>query len=178
MRPLTRVTAAIAGIVLLSALTACASSAPTAHRSTPPPAPLTVVDGWVKAADSGMTSAFAALENHGTAPVTVVAARSSAAESVQLHETVQDPMGSSSMKEAKAGFAVPAHGSLVLAPGGRHIMLMGLTGPVEPGDSVTITLTLDDGRTVPFTATAKAYSGADESYDGGMSATPTPGSDG
>ena len=179
------VIAAAGGVLALSALTACTPSADPAARassqapsSAPAAAALTVVDGWAKAAESGMTSAFATLENHGASPVTVVSARSDAAATVELHRTVQDGSGGSSMQRADDGFTVPAGGSLELAPGGEHIMLMGLTGPIAPGDTVTIVLTLSDGGTVTVRALAKAYSGAGETYDPGTGATPTPGAGG
>lgn len=175
MRMLARAVAAVTGAVLLSALAGCGSSTGgTATTSSPEGASITVSDGWVKAADSGMTSAFAVLENHGDDPVTVVSARSSSAASVELHTTVRDASGSSAMQVAEGGFTVPAGASLSLEPGGDHLMLMGLTGPIAPGDTVTVTLSLEDGTTYAFTALAKAYSGADETYEDGMSATPSP----
>jgi copper(I)-binding protein len=48
-------------------------------------------------------------------------------------------------------------------------MLMKPAAAIEPGDEVTITLQLADGTTVPFTAIAKPFAGAGESYDPGMS---------
>jgi copper(I)-binding protein len=43
-------------------------------------------------------------------------------------------------------------------------MPMGLESTIEPGDEVAVTLTLDDGTEVDFTATAKEYTGAEETY--------------
>ncbi|GAB2476221.1 copper chaperone PCu(A)C [Xylanimonas ulmi] len=128
---------------------------------------LTVTDPWVKAADDGMTAAFAVLENTGDADVTVVSASTPASPDVQLHETVEDASGQMAMRERDGGFVVPAGGSLELAPGGDHLMLMGLAAPIEAGDEVTLTLTLDDGSTLDVTAVAKDYSGAQENYQGG-----------
>lgn len=45
-------------------------------------------------------------------------------------------------------------------------MLMGLAGPLQAGDEVELTLTLDDGTTVDASVPVKDYSGANETYEG------------
>ena len=153
------------------ALTGCAgspgSTAATAGASTAV-ADVTITDPWVKAADSGMSAAFGTLENAGTGDVTVMSVQSAASAIVQLHETVANAAGEMVMQQKKGGLVIPAGGSLELAPGGNHIMLMGLTSPLRAGDEATFTLTLSDGSTVDFTAVAKDYTGANETYTGGM----------
>jgi copper(I)-binding protein len=54
--------------------------------------------------------------------------------------------GVSRMREVES-LTVPADGSIELAPGGYHLMLMMPAGPIAPGDSVTVTMTTADGRT-------------------------------
>ncbi|HSP52928.1 MAG TPA: copper chaperone PCu(A)C, partial [Cryobacterium sp.] len=82
------------------------------------------------------------------------------------HETVANDAGDMVMQEKPGGFVVPAGGSIELAPGGSHIMLMGLTGPLAAGDEATFTLTLDDGSSLEFSAPVKDYTGANETYKG------------
>ncbi len=161
--------------VLLLALTGCAGAATgpsdgTTTTATQAPAAeaLSVSDAWVKAADTGMSAAFGTLENSGTTDLTVVSAESEAATMLELHETVANDSGDMVMQQKEAGFVVPAGGSLELAPGGNHIMLMALTAPIKAGDEVTLTLTLSDGSTVDFTAAAKDFSGANETYTDDM----------
>jgi copper(I)-binding protein len=48
--------------------------------------------------------------------------------------------------------AIPAHDSLVFAPGGAHLMLEGLTRDLKSGDSLQVTLWLR--RSGPRTVTA------------------------
>ena len=43
---------------------------------------------------------------------------------------------------------VPAHGSLVFAPGGKHAMVSDLTEAVAPGKTAELTITFDDGDKV------------------------------
>ena len=130
-------------------------------------APLTMAHPWVKAADGGMTGAFGTLTNSGTEEVQVVAAASPAAASVELHETVQQADGTAVMAESGGGFTIPAGETFVLEPGANHLMLMGLKNPVLAGEEIPFTLTLSDGSTVEFTAPAKDFAGANESYHGG-----------
>lgn len=166
---------------LLPALAACGDDDSTAGGAAPDgTAPtrgattaagadvvLTLTDAWVKAVPGGMTGAFGTLVNEGPDDVTVVGASTDTAGTVELHETVQNADGSMAMQPREGGFTVPAGGTHVLAPGGDHIMLMGLSGGLEPGTTVELVLTLDDGTTSAVTATVKAFDGADEKYQNG-----------
>jgi periplasmic copper chaperone A len=168
--------ASIAALAVTLSLSACgsddsATDSPTTSSSASATtsdaaktAALTVVDPWVKTAKSGMSAVFGTLTNSGDQDVTVTAAAASVADMVQLHETTQTSDGSSSMQEKKDGFVVPANGTFALTPGGNHIMLMELSGPIKAGDSVSVTLKLSDGSTVSFDALAKDFAGAQESY--------------
>lgn len=127
-------------------------------------AALSIADPWAKAADDGMTAAFGTVRNDGDQAVTIIGARTDAAQEVQLHETADDGSGGMSMQEKEGGFELAAGATLELTPGGEHLMLMGLTAPLQPGDALDITLELADGTEVPFTATVKDYAGAQEDY--------------
>ncbi len=166
-----------ASLLMVGGLSACASTSDTdteaqaSPSSTPPsssaPAgcPVQVTDQWVKAADTGMTAAFGHLENATDQDLTITAAASSAATMMELHEVV-DKDGEMVMQPVEGGFTVPAQAHLHLEPGGYHLMFMGLTGPIEAGDEVEITLTCADGATTSFTAPAKPFTGAEEEYAG------------
>lgn len=78
---------------------------------------------------------------NGTAEDDQLAAVSSpVAQAAELHETVDDN-GVMRMHHEPEGFAVPAGGALQLAPGGKHVMLIGLTAPLAVGDTIMLTLT-------------------------------------
>ncbi|MBH0023404.1 copper chaperone PCu(A)C [Salinibacterium sp. SWN248] len=127
---------------------------------------LTTSDTWVKAIDSGMTAAFGMVENPTDHDITIVSATTSASDMTELHETLENESGDMVMQPIEGGFTIPAGGMLMLEPGGNHIMIMGVADPILAGDDVTVTLTLDDGSTLEFTAPAKDYSGANENYEG------------
>lgn len=131
---------------------------------------VTVADQWVKAAPSGMTAVFGTLKNSGAKEITIVSASSPAAGQVELHEVVGQP-GSTTMRPKNGGFAIPGGGSHVLAPGGDHLMLMDLKGPLQAGSEVEVTLSFDDGSSLPFSAQVRDFQGAAENYQpGGHSA--------
>lgn len=155
-------------LTTLVAGTGCAATAAPAAPTTSATAAdsLSIEDAWVKAADEGMSAAFGTLENDSDADITVVSAESPASTMIELHETVANDAGEMVMQPKEGGFVVPAGDSLELAPGGNHIMLMGLTAPLVAGDDVTFTLVLSDGSTVDVTAPAKDYTGANETYEG------------
>ncbi|MFE9655820.1 copper chaperone PCu(A)C [Micromonospora sp. NPDC006431] len=123
---------------------------------------LGIQDPWVKAADKGMTAAFGTLVNDGDTDVTITAAATDVSP-MELHEmTMKD--GKMVMQPKQGGIVVKAHSSTVLQPGGEHLMLMDLKQPVKAGDELTFTLTFADGKTQTFTAVAKPFTGAQESY--------------
>lgn len=151
-----------------TAPTSAAASSPSASASASASADaaVAVVDPWVKASEGPMTAAFATLVNAGDTPVTVVSATTSASDVTELHEVVMVD-GEMQMQPKPGGIVIPAGGEHLLEPGADHIMIMGMTSPIVPGAEVTVTLTLDSGETVTFTAIAKDFAGADEEYHGG-----------
>ncbi|WP_112310450.1 copper chaperone PCu(A)C [Pseudogemmobacter bohemicus] len=77
-----------------------------------------------------------------------------AAEMPMLHETVVTD-GIASMPHAPA-IPVPANGSVSLAPGGYHGMLMGLTAALAKGDTFPATLTFERAGTVEIEVAVEA----------------------
>lgn len=169
-RPVRRSLATLAALATAVALAACASTTPRSTPTTAAPAGidrLTVTDPWVKAADEGMTAAFAVLQNPTGTDLRIVSASTDVARSTELHEMAPGDDGAMVMRPKDGGIVVPAGGEHALAPGGDHLMLMGLTAPVRPGDEVVLVLTGEDGSTLQVTAPARSFSGAEEEYDGG-----------
>jgi periplasmic copper chaperone A len=86
---------------------------------------------------------FATLVNGGSKPVRIVAAESTIAGMVMLHETMMH--GDMAMMRDVPELVVPAGGKVELAPGSKHLMLMGTKVALKVGDHVTITLIDDSG---------------------------------
>ncbi|WBC16458.1 copper chaperone PCu(A)C [Micromonospora sp. WMMA1998] len=180
---LLRPAALIAAALLATSVAACGSSddpttaAPSASTTASASAGTTagvlgIRDPWVKAADKGMTAAFGTLVNDGDADVTITGA-STEVSPMELHEmTMKD--GKMVMQAKPGGIVIKARSSATLEPGGDHLMLMNLKQPVKAGDELSFTLTFADGRTQTFTAVAKPFTGAQESYAPGHGESPMP----
>ena len=74
-------------------------------------------------------------------------AASPAAARVELHTHTLDDQGVARMMEVP-GIEVVAGSPTVLAQGGLHVMLMGLVAPLEPGDTLPLTLEFENAGTV------------------------------
>jgi len=87
----------------------------------------------------GTGAAFLTLFNGSDDEERLLGASSPAAATVELHETINDN-GVMRMRPQPEGFVIPPRGVLRLAPGGKHLMLMGLAAPLAAGDTVELTL--------------------------------------
>ena len=87
-------------------------------------------------------AAFMVIHNHGDASDRLIGASSPAAKMVQLH-THREEDGVMKMIHVDDGFALPADGEIVMERGGKHVMLMGLTEPLDQGKTIPVTLTFE-----------------------------------
>lgn len=106
---------------------------------------IAVRDGYVivSGAMAATAAGFLVIENHRAIDDRLVAASSDAAERTELHTHVQDAQGVMRMVEVPEGFVIPAGGERALTRGGDHLMFLGLTRPLAPGDTVTVTLVFE-----------------------------------
>lgn len=90
---------------------------------------------------------YVTITNSGTEADRLIGVASPAAAMVQLHEMRMegDQMKMSPMEE---GVEIPAGETVMLAPGGFHIMFMGLKAPFIEGGTVPVTLTFERAGTV------------------------------
>jgi copper(I)-binding protein len=103
---------------------------------------------WVRAAPPGATmmAGYAVLRNSCATPFVVDGIAAGDFAMSMIHETqIQD--GVSQMRHAGL-LSLPAHGQLVFAPGGRHLMLMHPKRVLKEGDKVRLTLKLAGGRDI------------------------------
>lgn len=158
-----------AGLVAVLAACSGAPAEPAAPSATAAES-VQITDAWVKAVDGGMTGGFGLVENTGSVEVTLLAAATQIAATVELHETVMGEGSGMVMQQKDGGFTIAAGGTVELAPGGNHIMFMGVAQPLQPGDEVVVTLTFSDGSALEHDFTVKEFAGADEEYvgEGGM----------
>lgn len=102
---------------------------------------------WARASigTSRPAAAYLTIVNVGTKRDRLVRVETPVADKAEIHETV---MTDGVMKMRPAGIIdIPAGGRVRLAPGGLHIMLMGLRAPLKKGGTVRLTLLFErNGR--------------------------------
>lgn len=91
-------------------------------------------------------AAYFSLVNQSQDRVRVVSLASKRAASAMLHAT-ETTAGTARMTEVAAVDVAPGE-TLELKPGGLHVMLRGLAGPLKRGESFDLTLTFADGCSV------------------------------
>lgn len=133
-------------------------------QDDPPPTPtppaesagaaVTARDAWVRATpgdEAGqMTAAYLTLTSVGAQNERLIAARADGAGVVEIHETARQ--GEVMQMQPVDGIDLPAGGEVALAPGGLHLMLHDLAGPLAPGDTVTLTLEFASSLTLTVEA--------------------------
>lgn len=131
---------------------------------------LTIEEPWARASPGAVRNgaAFLTVENHGTEADRLLSAATPAAATAELHTHMMDSDGVMKMRQVEAIELAP--GSAVeLAPGGYHIMLMGLAAPLEEGTTFPLTLRFEHAGevTVEVVVGAIAAMGHDAGHDMG-----------
>lgn len=123
----------------------------SAHTDT-----LNISDAWVREAPptSAVNAAYMQIANPGAKELAIAGASSPQFESAEIHRTeIVD--GMARMLPQKR-LAVPAGGSVTLAPKGLHLMLIQAKQPLRVGDHVEIHLQMEDGGDVKIDAEVRA----------------------
>lgn len=137
----TLIAASVATLALsLSACQRGETSTRTAVEKDGATASVEISDAWCRPTPNGAQAAacYLTLEASGDNRVTGVA--TPLATSAAIHDMTMEG-GVMRMSEMPDGLPLPAGTPMILAPGGKHVMLMGLTAPLVEGISVPLTLT-------------------------------------
>lgn len=124
---------------------------------------LVVEDAWVRAMPptQRMTAAYMTLRNTGDAPVVVESVRSEGTGQASLHATRRD--GDRVRMEAIDQLTVDPGASVELAPGGLHVMLMGMAKMPAAGEALELCLQTNVGEQC-FAATVRKQGPAGHSH--------------
>ena len=124
-----------------------------AHAQTPE---LIVKEAWARVplAPQNNTAVYMMIDNPTATAKAIVAVSTPDADSSDLHEMRTE--GKMMKMMPLKSLPVPAKGSVELKPGGFHIMCNDLKKTLKPGDTISLVLKLDDGKTIPVTATVRA----------------------
>lgn len=115
------------------------------------PPGVAVHDPWMRSIiPSRPAAGYLTLTNDTDTALSLVGASSPGCGMLMLHQSMN--MGGQETMVMVKSIAVPAHGKVVFAPGGYHLMCMQPTDALKPGASVPVTLRFANGDalTTPF----------------------------
>jgi copper(I)-binding protein len=130
-------------------LTSINAYAHTDHEHQQQPTMIEVKNAYIKPTPPGTqnTAAYFILENKSHNTTTLIDATSDSAEIIQIHEHIMSN-GLMKMQHVKTGINIPSNTSIVLEPGGYHIMFIGVKNSIKEGDSVKLSLLFSDGKSI------------------------------
>lgn len=140
--PMKPIVAMVAALGLATVLSAAAEDHAAHMHHDQAAATLRVEGAWARGGVAGGNGAvYATLANDGATADRLVAVKGDAAEAIEIHDmaTVDGVMR---MRKLEA-LEVPAGGTVALAPGGVHIMLIGLKDTLKAGATLTLTFVFE-----------------------------------
>ena len=152
---------AAAAACLAFASTAVAPAVASAHDYTI--ASLRIEHPWARptVTDRQPGAAYFIIHNDGETDDRLIDARPQGfAEAAELHTHINDD-GVMRMRRVQDGVPVPAGESTAFEPGGLHVMLYGLSGPLTEGDLHTLTLVFESAGEVEVGVYVHNYDRAD-----------------
>ena len=113
-------------------------------------------DAWARPLPPLSTNgaAYLSLANSAMHADRLVSGSSPIAERVEFHTHIHS--GSMMMMKRLNAVPIAAHDTVTMAPGGMHVMLVGLKKPLTAGDSFALTLTFDTAGTTVVTVLVEA----------------------
>lgn len=114
----------------------------------------TVDDAWVRATVPSQSASGAFMTLTADSDSKLLSVASPVAKDVQIHEMTMknDVMSMGPVKSVD----LPAGKAVTFDPNGYHVMLMGLTGQLKEGESVPLTLTVENAKGEQQTLEVKA----------------------
>jgi copper(I)-binding protein len=121
---------------------------------------------WTRATPAGakVAGGYLKVTNHGKTADRLIGFTAEGAGAVELHEMAMAD-NVMTMREVKGGLEIKPGETVELAPGGYHIMMMGLTAPFKQGQVIKGTLKFEHAGTVPIEYMVEAM-GAKETAGG------------
>lgn len=128
---------------------------------------------WARMTPAGATvgGGYMTIDNHGAAADKLTAVTAEVADHVEIHQ-MSEKDGVMTMRMVEGGVEIPANGKLSLAPGGYHLMMIGLKQPLKQGTRVKGTLTFEKAGTVPVEFAVEGMGGPKSQAQGQGNAMP------
>lgn len=117
---------------------------------------LHVDDPWARASLGQVpnSAAYMILHNEGAEADRLLRAEAEVAAAVELHTHVME--GDVARMRRVEAVELPAGESVALAPGGLHVMLIGLEAPLEAGETFPLTLVFERAGALEVTVEVRA----------------------
>jgi periplasmic copper chaperone A len=124
---------------------------------------LVIEHPWARATAKSQKNGavYMVLENKGQQPDQLTSATSDVADHAQMHAATTDANGIAKMGPVQS-VEVPAGGETKIAPGGLHLMLIGLHHPLSKGETFTMKLTFAKAGTVEVEVLVEGVGGPQE----------------
>ncbi len=124
-------------------------------------AALEISQPWTRATPATAQSAggFLTITNKGTTPDRLISARSSVSDKVEVHE-VRMENNVMKMRELDKGLEIAPGATVMLKPGGFHIMFMGLKAPIAKDSEIPLTLVFEKAGSIDIALKAAAIGAA------------------
>ena len=122
-------------------LAACNPSQPAKAPAAETPtatAAVSATDAWCRPSPNGAKAGGCYVTLTAATDDRLTGGSTPRAGSLQVHE-MKTENGMMKMAELTAGLPLPAGQAVALAPGGNHLMLIGLTAPLVAGETVPLT---------------------------------------
>ena len=98
-----------------------------------------ISNAWIRPAlKDGNGAVYFLLQNHSAGRDELTGASSKAAQAVEMHESSME--GDVMQMQQVTSIPIPGKASIEFAPGGLHIMLIGLNEDLQVGDEIQVTL--------------------------------------
>lgn len=107
---------------------------------------------WSRATPGGarVAGGYLAIRNEGTTPDRLVGGSVDVAARFEVHSMAMVD-GVARMAPVEGGLEIPPGETVMLEPGGYHVMMMDLRAPLTEGDTITGTLVFETAGTVEIT---------------------------
>lgn len=147
---------------IIVTLAACLLSLPLAVNAGP--GGVDITDAWIRALPptQSNTAAYLTVHNRGEQPLRIIGGTVEGVGRVEMH-TTREVDGLMRMTPLTT-LEVPAGGSLTLAPGGTHLMLLDLARMPSPGEERRLCLRPDEGEAICTRAAVRRDAGGGEHH--------------
>lgn len=155
---------ALAAVVLTMAAASCGSGSPAATGDGlgDLPAEVHVLNAWTPPTTGDNASLYFQAHNAGAQTDRLVGASCDCAFGAEVHEMAGGAM------QPVAGVDVPPDTQVTFGPGGYHVLLIGLDGPLKAGDFITVTFGFELAGEVTVDAEVRAGAPDDPGMASGM----------